>query len=33
LLSLLSDSRRYYEYLPIALDIANGMAYLVSYCL
>ena len=28
LLSLLSDSRRYYEYLPIAMDIANGMAYL-----
>ena len=30
LLALLSDSRRYYEYLPIALDIANGMAYLHS---
>ena len=30
LLGLLSDSRRYYEYLPIALDIANGMAYLHS---
>jgi serine/threonine protein kinase len=30
LLSLLSDSSRYYEYLPIALDIANGMAYLHS---
>lgn len=30
LLSLLSDSKRYYEYLPIALDIANGMAYLHS---
>jgi hypothetical protein len=30
LLSLLSDSTRYYEYLPIALDIANGMAYLHS---
>lgn len=30
LLSLLSDHRRYYEYLPIALDIANGMAYLHS---
>jgi len=30
LLSLLSDTRRYYEYLPIALDIANGMAYLHS---
>jgi serine/threonine protein kinase len=28
LLSLLTDSRRYYEYLPIALDVANGMAYL-----
>lgn len=28
LLSLLSDKSRYYEYLPIALDIANGMAYL-----
>jgi hypothetical protein len=27
LLGLLSDSRRYYEYLPIALDVANGMAY------
>ncbi|GKY95355.1 hypothetical protein MPSEU_000497300 [Mayamaea pseudoterrestris] len=27
-LGLLSDSRRYYEYLPIALDIANGCAYL-----
>lgn len=25
LLSLLSDSTRYYEYLPIALDIAQGM--------
>lgn len=30
LLSLLSDSTRYYEYLPIALDIANAMAYLHS---
>jgi serine/threonine protein kinase len=30
LLSLLSDSTRYYEYLPIALDVANGMAYLHS---
>jgi len=30
LLSLLSDSTRYYEYLPIALDIANGLAYLHS---
>jgi len=30
LLSLLSDSRRYYEYLPIAMDVANGMAYLHS---
>jgi hypothetical protein len=30
LLSLLTDSRRYYEYLPIALDVANGMAYLHS---
>lgn len=30
LLSLLSDSSRYYEYLPIALDIANAMAYLHS---
>jgi serine/threonine protein kinase len=30
LLSLLTDSSRYYEYLPIALDIANGMAYLHS---
>ena len=30
LLSLLSDSKRYYEYLPIALDVANGMAYLHS---
>lgn len=30
LLSLLSDTSRYYEYLPIALDIANGMAYLHS---
>uniref|UniRef100_A0A7S2Y8D6 Mitogen-activated protein kinase kinase kinase n=1 Tax=Entomoneis paludosa TaxID=265537 RepID=A0A7S2Y8D6_9STRA len=30
LLSLLSDPRRYYEYLPIALDVANGMAYLHS---
>uniref|UniRef100_A0A7S3P4H2 Protein kinase domain-containing protein n=2 Tax=Amphora coffeiformis TaxID=265554 RepID=A0A7S3P4H2_9STRA len=28
--SLLSDSSRYYEYLPIALDVANGMAYLHS---
>jgi hypothetical protein len=28
--SLLSDPSRYYEYLPIALDIANGMAYLHS---
>lgn len=30
LFSLLEDSRRYYDYLPIALDIANGMAYLHS---
>jgi hypothetical protein len=30
LLSLLLDSSRFYEYLPIALDIANGMAYLHS---
>jgi len=30
LLSLLSDTSRCYEYLPIALDIANGMAYLHS---
>jgi hypothetical protein len=30
LLSLLSDHSRYYEYLPIAMDIANGMAYLHS---
>lgn len=30
LLSLLSDNTRYYEYLPIALDIANAMAYLHS---
>lgn len=30
LLSLLNDCDRYYEYLPIALDIANGMAYLHS---
>lgn len=30
LLSLLSDATRYYEYLPIALDIANAMAYLHS---
>lgn len=30
LLQLLSDTSRYYEYLPIALDIANGMAYLHS---
>ena len=29
-LSLLSDNARYYEYLPLALDIANGMAYLHS---
>ena len=29
-MSLLSDTSRYYEYLPIALDIANGMAYLHS---
>jgi eukaryotic-like serine/threonine-protein kinase len=27
-LSLLSDTSRYYEYLPIALDVANGMAHL-----
>jgi serine/threonine protein kinase len=26
----MSDSTRYYEYLPIALDVANGMAYLHS---
>lgn len=30
LLSLLSNPSRYYEYLPIALDVANGMAYLHS---
>jgi tRNA A-37 threonylcarbamoyl transferase component Bud32 len=30
LLGLLSENSRYYEYLPIALDIANGMAYLHS---
>lgn len=30
LLSLLNDTSRCYEYLPIALDIANGMAYLHS---
>jgi tRNA A-37 threonylcarbamoyl transferase component Bud32 len=30
LLSLMSDTARYYEYLPLALDIANGMAYLHS---
>lgn len=30
LLSLLSNEKRYYEYLPISLDIANGMAYLHS---
>jgi Protein tyrosine and serine/threonine kinase len=30
LLSLLSSNSRYYEYLPLALDIANGMAYLHS---
>jgi serine/threonine protein kinase len=30
LLSLLSDNSRYYEYLPLASDIANGMAYLHS---
>ena len=29
-MSLLSDSNRYYEYLPIALDVAKGMAYLHS---
>lgn len=29
-MSLLSDTTRLYEYLPIALDIANGMAYLHS---
>ena len=29
-MSLLSDASRYYEYLPIALDIADGMAYLHS---
>jgi len=28
--NLLSDTSRCYEYLPIALDIANGMAYLHS---
>jgi predicted amino acid-binding ACT domain protein len=28
--SLLADPSRYYEYLPIALDISNGMAYLHS---
>ena len=27
-MSLLSDTSRYYEYLPIALDVANGMAHL-----
>jgi len=30
LLSLLNDRSRCYEYIPIALDIANGMAYLHS---
>jgi serine/threonine protein kinase len=30
LLSLVSDRRRRYEYLPIALDIVQGMAYLHS---
>ena len=29
-MSLLSDTSRCYDYLPIALDIANGMAYLHS---
>lgn len=29
-MSLLNDSNRYYEYLPIALDVAKGMAYLHS---
>lgn len=28
MLSLVSDRRRCYEYLPIALDIVQGMAYL-----
>lgn len=27
---LLADTSRYYDYLPIAMDIANGMAYLHS---
>jgi len=30
LLSLLTDASHYYKYLPIALGIANGMAYLHS---
>lgn len=30
LLNLISDTSQYFEYLPIALDIANGMAYLHS---
>lgn len=30
LLALLSDPSRYYEYLPIALDIVQGMAFLHS---
>ena len=29
-MSLLADTSRCYDYLPIALDIANGMAYLHS---
>jgi serine/threonine protein kinase len=33
LLSLLSDPTRYYEYLPIALDIAQGMAFLHKKCI
>lgn len=32
LLSLLSDPTRFYEYLPIALDIAQGMAFLHKKC-
>lgn len=32
LLSLLTDSSRYYEYLPIALDIVQGMAFLHKSC-
>jgi len=29
-MTLLSDASRCYEYLPIAMDVANGMAYLHS---